>query len=82
MSCRTRSWCATPAAAASCCLDARIVSTHLIGPNALGFAFGCLVILQVRNMVMRRQLFATAVLAGIFVVAASLVATEKAHRNE
>lgn len=55
-------------------VDARIVSTHLIGPNALGFAFGCFVILQVRSMVMRRQLFATAVLAGVFVVAASLIA--------
>jgi len=51
------------------------VSTHLLGPNALGFAFATALALQVRAMVMRRQVFATAVLCGVYALAAAIVVT-------
>ena len=46
---------------------------YLIGPNALGFAFAGALALQIRSIVMRRQVFALAVMSVIFVVAYSVV---------
>lgn len=48
---------------------------HLLGPNVLGYAFACALMLQIRGIVMRRQVFAIAVLACVFLIAASVVVT-------
>lgn len=48
---------------------------HLLGPNVLGYAFACALMLQIRGIVMRRQVFALAVLACVFLIAASIVVT-------
>lgn len=50
-------------------------TAHLLGPHALGFAFACALALQVRSMVMRRQVFATAVLCGVYALASAIVVT-------
>lgn len=46
---------------------------HLPGPHALGFTFGCALVLQIRAMVMRRQLVAVCVFSGLFVATASVI---------
>ncbi len=46
---------------------------YLVGPHAIGFSFGCALVLQIRAMVMRRQLVAMCVLSGVFVAAASII---------
>jgi len=48
-------------------------SLHLLGPNALGFVFACALTLQIRSMVMRRQVIAVAFLSVVFAVAANIV---------
>lgn len=48
-------------------------TAYLIGPHTLGYSFACALILQVRSMVMRRQVFALSVLTGVFVVMSSIV---------
>ena len=46
----------------------------VLGPYALGYLFAVVLILQVRSMVFRRRLITIAVLTGIGIIAASLVA--------
>ena len=46
---------------------------HLLGPHALGFTFGGALVLQIRAMVMQRQLVALCVFSGMFVATASII---------
>jgi len=46
---------------------------YLIGPHALGYALAGALILQVRSMVMKRQVIAIAILTGVFVIMSSIV---------
>lgn len=49
-------------------------SVFLIGPYALGYVFGCVLILQLRALVFRKRLLTFALLTFVCLLAASLVA--------
>ena len=48
-------------------------SQYLIGPYALGMSFAAVMMLNLRTMVMRRQVFAFSILAFVFAVSVSIV---------
>ena len=54
--------------------QASAASVHVIGPHALGYVFGCYVVLQLRTMVFRRRALTMGLLTFICVLAASIVA--------
>ena len=48
--------------------------THIVGPYALGYVFGAVVILQLRTMVFRRRTLTMGFLTALCVLASSVVA--------
>ncbi len=48
---------------------------HLIGPNALGYAFGGYLVLQLRTMVFRRRAVTTGLLTFLFLMSVAVIAT-------
>lgn len=54
--------------------QARYAPVHLIGPNALGFVFGCYIVLELRSMVFRRRALTIGLLTLLFLGASSMVA--------
>ncbi len=48
-------------------------SLYLFGPHALGFLFASILLLQLRAMVLRRELFAIAFLTAVYATAAAIV---------
>ena len=47
---------------------------RIIGPNALGYVFGAVLLLQLRSMVFRRKALTIGVMTAAFMIAASVVA--------